>query len=119
MLSGEHVHLTADEVLAQARRRLPEISKATVYNTLHELVAMGEVLEVTPTAGPRRYDPNARQPHQHLLCDRCGQIRDVLPTGQDGLALPPEQRYGYDLTDVEITFHGLCPRCRPHGRAPR
>lgn len=112
MLSGEHVHLSADEVLARAQRRLPEISKATVYNTLHELVAMGEVLQVTPGAGPRRYDPNATQPHQHLLCDRCGQIRDVVPSGEDGLALSPEQQYGYELMDVEITFHGLCPRCR-------
>ncbi|MGH8929771.1 MAG: Fur family transcriptional regulator [Egibacteraceae bacterium] len=112
VLAGEHVHLSADEVLARARRRLPEMSKATVYNTLNELVTMGEVLEVTGGACPRRYDPNATEPHQHLLCDLCGQLRDVVPSGQDVLALSSDQRYGYELSHAEIIFHGLCPRCQ-------
>ncbi|MFE2439439.1 Fur family transcriptional regulator, partial [Streptomyces sp. NPDC059409] len=47
VLDGDHVHLTADEVHARAARRLPEISRATVYNTLRELVHRAEVLEVS------------------------------------------------------------------------
>ena len=46
VLTGDHVHLTADEVHERARARLPEVSLATVYNTLGELVDMGEVLEI-------------------------------------------------------------------------
>ena len=34
VLSGEHIHLTADEVDVLAVSRLPEISRATVYKTL-------------------------------------------------------------------------------------
>ena len=45
VLAGEHVHLRADAVYTRAQRLLPEISLATVYNTLNELVDMGEVLE--------------------------------------------------------------------------
>lgn len=112
VLRGEHVHLTADAVHARARRRLPEISLATVYNTLNELVAMGEVNEVTSQAGPKRYDPNVERHHQHLACVRCGELRDVEPAGEDGLVLPEDQRDGYDVTQVEIFFSGTCPRCR-------
>ncbi|MDP9075701.1 MAG: transcriptional repressor, partial [Actinomycetota bacterium] len=90
VLAGEHVHLTAESVHAQARAVLPEISLATVYNTLNELVVMGELREVQAGDGPRRYDPNVGSDHQHLQCIRCGALWDVVPSGAGGLGLPPE-----------------------------
>ncbi|MFB7591328.1 Fur family transcriptional regulator [Streptomyces sp. NPDC056169] len=111
VLDGEHVHLTADEVHARAVQRLPEISRATVYNTLGELVLLGEVVEVSAQGRAKRYDPNAHHPHQHLVCSRCGTIRDVHPTGDPLAALPEQERFGFTVSEVEVTYHGLCPRC--------
>ena len=110
-LAGEHVHLTAEEVHERAREVLPEVSLATVYKTLGELVAMGEVLELRIGTGPARYDPNARTPHHHLACTGCGSLLDVSPSGVDGLRLTPSQRHGHVIDDVDITFRGRCPRC--------
>ncbi|MGY0067294.1 Fur family transcriptional regulator [Streptomyces sp. QTS137] len=111
VLGGDHVHLTADEVHARATERLPEISRATVYNTLGELVALGELTEVPTDHRATRYDPNAHRPHHHLLCDRCGTIRDVHPTGDALSALPESERFGYTVSDVELTYRGTCPNC--------
>jgi hypothetical protein len=52
VLSGPSMHPTAEEVLAKARETLPEISVATVYNTLNELVEMGELAEVDGSSQP-------------------------------------------------------------------
>ncbi|MFE9405177.1 Fur family transcriptional regulator [Streptomyces sp. NPDC006530] len=111
VLNGEHVHLTADEVHVRAARLLPEISRATVYNTLGELVSLGEVLEVSTDGRAKRYDPNAHQPHQHLVCSRCGTIRDVHPTGDPLSDLPAGERFGFTLSGAEVTYRGLCPSC--------
>jgi Fur family transcriptional regulator, stress-responsive regulator len=111
VLDGEHVHLTADEVHTRAAGRLPEISRATVYNTLRELVNQGEVLEVSTDGRAKRYDPNAHRPHHHLLCTRCGSIRDVRPTGDPLSDLPLSQTFGYTVSDVEVTYRGICPNC--------
>lgn len=111
VLDGEHVHLTADEVHARAVGRLPEISRATVYNALGELVSLGEVMEVTTDGRAKRYDPNAHHPHQHLVCSGCGLIRDVHPTGDPMAGLPAEQRFGFTLSGVEVTYRGLCASC--------
>ncbi|MDH6707356.1 Fe2+ or Zn2+ uptake regulation protein [Kitasatospora sp. MAA19] len=108
---GEHVHLTADEVHARAAERLPEISRATVYNTLGELVTLGEVTEVSTDGRAKRYDPNAHHPHQHLVCTGCGTIRDVHPTGSPLTDLPADQRFGFTVTDAAVTYWGLCPAC--------
>ncbi|OIV37215.1 transcriptional repressor [Mangrovactinospora gilvigrisea] len=110
--SGEHVHLTADEVHGRAAARLPEISRATVYNTLGELVSLGEVLEFSADGRAKRYDPNARHAHQHLVCSGCGSIRDVHIAGDPMGALPESESAGYALEGVEMTFRGLCPDCR-------
>lgn len=110
VLVGEHVHLTAEQVHDLARARLPEISRATVYNTLNELVAMGELLEVDVANGPKRYDPNVTEHHDHLVCQGCQAIRDVPRRGSPA-DLPDEARDGYLVTAVEVTYRGLCPAC--------
>ncbi len=112
VLTGDHVHLTAEEVHGRAQALLPEISVATVYNALNEMVAMGEVLLVSAGEGPKRYDPNAATAHQHLVCVRCGTLRDVTPRGQDDLRLPNDQRHGFRMLGVDVYFRGLCPACR-------
>ncbi|QEU97902.1 Fur family transcriptional regulator [Streptomyces kanamyceticus] len=111
VLDGEHVHLTADEVLARATARLPEISRATVYNTLGELVTLGEVIEVATIGRAKRYDPNAHRPHQHLTCSGCGAIRDVHPVGDPLDELPATERFGFSVSGAEVTYWGRCPDC--------
>jgi Fur family transcriptional regulator, stress-responsive regulator len=110
-MAGDHVHLTAEQIHVAARRFVPEVSLATVYNTLNDLVALGEVSEVRIADGSVRYDPNARDEHHHLVCDSCGLIFDVEPTGLSQLGLAPADRYGITIDRVEVTFRGQCSSC--------
>jgi Fur family ferric uptake transcriptional regulator len=112
VLDGDHVHLTAETVHGRAQARLPEISLATVYNTLNELVAMGEVLEVPGAGGARRYDPNAHLAHHHLVCTSCGELWDVLREVPSAVALAEDDSHGFLVTGVEIVFRGLCSQCQ-------
>lgn len=110
-LAGEHVHRTADQVHASARALVPEVSLATVYNTLNELVGMGEISAIHVGDGSARYDPKVGPDHHHLVCAGCGRMFDVSPTGLDSLALPTDQRHGMRIENVEITFRGRCDDC--------
>ncbi len=114
VLRGEHVHLTAEDVFARAHSRLEEISQATVYNTLRELVTMGEVRIVTTGDGVKRYDPNVLVDHHHLLCVRCQLLKDVHPDGESGVGLPNTERFGFDVLGFDIIFKGLCSNCKGH-----
>jgi Fe2+ or Zn2+ uptake regulation protein len=108
VLTGEHVHLAADEVFERARAVLPEVSLATVYNTLGELVDMGELLELPHADGRKRYDPNVAERHHHLVCVDCGRMLDVTT---DDPVLADAQRHGFELLDIEVTFRARCPAC--------
>ncbi|MCZ7416643.1 MULTISPECIES: Fur family transcriptional regulator [unclassified Streptomyces] len=111
VLDGDHVHFTADEVHARAAERLPEIARATVYNTLSELVALGEIIEVSTDGRAKRYDPNAHHTHQHLVCSHCGTIRDVHPAADPLGALPESERFGFAVSEASVIYRGVCPSC--------
>ncbi len=117
VLAGDHVHLTAEEVHDLARERLPEISRATVYNTLNELVAMGELHVVDVIDGPKRYDPNVAAEHDHLVCERCHAIRDV-PRSNPPPLVGDDANGGFLVTGADVTYRGLCPDCVQHYRQP-
>ncbi|HEX6423972.1 MAG TPA: transcriptional repressor [Acidimicrobiales bacterium] len=85
--------------------------------TVNELVAMGEVDGVTASDGPKRYDPNVTDGHQHLVGVHCGDLCDVHPLGEHDLQLPGAESHGYQLVDVDIVFRGVCERCQAEGRA--
>src|SRR5215211_6611980 len=106
---GDHVHVTALDVHRRAAAALPEVSLATVYNTLDELVQAGELREVDFLPGPSRYDANVGpEPHHHVWCTTCGSLFDVRATGLAGLAVPAGQRHGVEVTDVQVLFRGTC-----------
>ena len=115
VLSGPSVHLTADEVLASARRTLPEISVATVYNTLNELVALGELAEIDGFGRSRRYDPLTTVHHHHLVCTGCDRMVDVVPTAPEPPPLPPAHLHGFVDVEADVIWRGRCPDCSRAG----
>ena len=49
------------------------------------------------------------------MCARCGTIRDVHPSGDPLADLPDDERFGFTVSDVEVTYRGICPNCAGHG----
>ena len=110
VLEGENTHLTADEVHQRAVERLPEVSRATVYSTLQQLTELGELNELALDGRSKRYDPNVRPAHHHLVCDGCGEVFDVAH-GVAAPALGVGDRHGMVIDRADIVWHGTCPSC--------
>src|SRR5581483_8053718 len=69
-------HPTAEEVFIRAKKQMPEISHATVYNCLDALVKCGMARQVQFERGATRFCPNMHE-HGHFHCSACGTIYDV------------------------------------------
>ncbi len=78
LLHGVDTHPTVESLYESARAEMPTISRKTVYQTVHDLESMGEVELLDVGTGSIRVDPNVEHAHQHLVCTRCGTVRDVL-----------------------------------------
>jgi Fe2+ or Zn2+ uptake regulation protein len=110
-LGADHGHPDADDVYRQVASSMPDVSRTTVYNTLRELVALGELTPVDDAGqGGTRYDTDP-ECHHHLQCIRCRRLVDI-ERKFDGLKLPPAERAGYRIVSNQVTFYGYCPECR-------
>ncbi|HUP86717.1 MAG TPA: transcriptional repressor [Acidimicrobiales bacterium] len=108
VLDGNDVHPTADSVYAVARAEMPTISLKTVYSTLNDLAAMGEIHPLDLGTGSTRFDPNT-DGHHHLVCTRCGKVRDVYVAAR--VQVPGDQLAGFTVDATEVVLRGLCDRC--------
>ena len=105
-LESDRGHLTAEEVYERARVALPELARATVYNTLEEFLRVG-LVQALGRPGAVRYEANV-DPHQHFRCLACERVYDVYPPGDDWHGLG---RQGFVVERSQTVFEGTCPDC--------
>jgi Fur family transcriptional regulator, stress-responsive regulator len=110
LLHGVDTHPTVESLFEAARAEMPTISRKTVYQTVHDLEAMGEVHVLDVGTGTIRVDPNVEHAHHHLVCTNCGTVRDVLLDVAD-LRVPARYRHDFHVDAVEVIFRGLCDSC--------
>jgi len=96
-------HPTADEVLAQARKDCPTLSRATVYNTLTRLAERGLVRLQAIREGVVVFDAHTER-HHHFVDDATGKIYDVpwealSVSGEDVLQ-------EYDVREYQVVMRG-------------
>jgi Fur family peroxide stress response transcriptional regulator len=106
LLLSKRDHPTAEEVFIRAKRDMPDISMATVYNCLDALVKCGLARQVTLERGAARFCPNMQE-HCHFYCDRCEAVFDINLPAAAGVPLPR----GFRAERFDLTIHGRCPAC--------
>jgi Fe2+ or Zn2+ uptake regulation protein len=109
-LEGNEQHPSAESIYELVRSEMPTISLRTVYQTLNDLTAMGEIASIDVGTGATRYDPNLTE-HHHLVCDSCGAVVDVEIDLADGVLVPPTSARGFEVARTEIVFRGRCAAC--------
>jgi Fe2+ or Zn2+ uptake regulation protein len=106
LLLQKRDHPTATEVFLRAKKHMPSISLATIYNCLDALVDWGLVKQVNLDRAPTRYCANLEE-HSHFYCESCGAISDVETPFSGTWNLPP----GYYVAQAEVSLKGLCAKC--------
>jgi Fur family ferric uptake transcriptional regulator/Fur family peroxide stress response transcriptional regulator len=104
-------HLNANEVFEDARRLLPGISFATVYNSLRYLKNEGLIGEIRFGSDSTLYDRKLTR-HDHAVCNKCGMLVDLEMPLPEGLLKEAAKRSKFEGTSIELTLRGLCPECK-------
>ena len=103
-------HVTAEEVLASVADRLPNVSPPTVYSTLELFEELGVVRRLGVRHGAAVYDPRP-EPHDHMVCDRCGRIEDLDGGTKLSRAVERAADAGFRPRRAEVRINGLCADC--------
>jgi len=111
VLLADRDHPTATEVFIRAKKRIPAISLATVYNCLETLVECGLAKQVNVEREATRYCPNLSE-HGHFVCNSCGIVSDIPVTKGGSLTQFLKVPSGFIINHSEITLRGTCPACK-------
>ena len=104
-------HVTANEVYEFIKEAYSTIGKGTVYRNLDILVEEGALRKVEVPDGPNRFDFTLKN-HYHVRCVKCGEVSDVDMDPIPDLLERIHNTHGIEFVDYDISFKGICPKCR-------
>ncbi len=104
-------HPTAGMLYEVVRKRLPNISLATVYRNLELLARNGVIRKLDVGGSKMRFDGDLSD-HDHIRCSRCGRVVD-LPLSAAGVETGPYPEIeNWEIVGRRVEYVGLCPDCR-------
>lgn len=113
-------HLTAEDLLAEARKLDPSIGQATVFRTIKLFADAGLAREACTDDNAKRYEHAYRhEHHDHLVCIGCGKIIEFRDQGIERAQDSIYRKYGYTATGHIMELQGYCPDCSKKKDKPR
>jgi len=106
-----HPHALADDVLNLVRSEIGSISRQAVYDTLNILSEKGLSHRIQPAGSTARYEIKSDN-HHHLVCRKCGAMRDTECGTGKAPCLLPKHTHGYIIDEAEVIYWGICPDCQ-------
>jgi Fur family ferric uptake transcriptional regulator len=106
--SGDH--LTAEQIGSCVQEVHPEVHRATIYRTLDTLTELGVTEHSHLGHGPAVYHL-ADELHQHMVCESCGEVREVPTSLLRGLGKRLREDYGFVMRPTHFAIVGRCREC--------
>src|SRR5271163_2651248 len=108
-------HLDAASLLEIARKKDPDIDRATVYRTLGLLKDRGLIdeLDLMHIQGEKHYyEAKTSREHCHMACFRCGAIMEYASSSFERLKKEMIKESGFQIRVVRLEVGGICKRCQ-------
>ncbi len=105
-------HFSAEDVFALVNSEEPQVSKATVYNTLGLFAQKGLIRQVIVDPTKVFYDPNT-SPHYHFYDVTTGKLTDISAQDVHITGLPPlPEGAQMEGVDVIVRMRHAAPGAR-------
>lgn len=101
-------HPTADKIYVDLSKRLPSISKATVYNNLKLFLNNGIIKEVNIDNSEIHYEM-MMDSHAHFVCRKCKKVEDLEISN---INIDLSHISDYEIESQDIFLRGLCNECK-------
>ena len=108
-LKSVKTHPSAERILLAVKKKLPGISRGTVYRIVNNLKNKGEA-QVIPVKGVAHFDGNI-SPHAHFICQKCNRIFDIFDVCKKCNIIKHKKTTVGKITSYQIYFHGFCKYC--------
>jgi Fur family peroxide stress response transcriptional regulator len=107
-LNNKKNHPTADMMLNDLGKKVPTLSRATIYNTMEFFREKGVVQVLNMDDGLRHYDADLST-HLHFHCNKCDTIYDMY-TQLDTDKI--DELKDFEVHNQFININGICKNCK-------
>jgi len=121
VIQEARAHLDAGALLELARKREPNVDRATVYRTIellkkHRLI---DELDLMHLEGEKHYyEVKPKRDHVHLACFRCGRIEEFTSPLFDQLKEEIAKQTGFTIRVLRLEAGGHCRVCTASADTP-
>lgn len=111
LLEQTQDHLTALQIHANLKSRLPSISYTTVYRSLdylvqHKLITVADIGKGSPV-----YELVSLTPHHHLVCLNCIKIQQLEHSIVEPFFEHLEDSKDFEVLTNHLVLYGICKDC--------
>ena len=108
--SGEHRHLTAEDVYRLLDAAGVEIGLATVYRVLTQFEQAGVLERHHFESGKAIFELAAGEHHDHLVCLDCGHIEEFFDAMIEARQREIAHERGFEVADHAMYLYAHCRR---------
>jgi Fur family ferric uptake transcriptional regulator len=114
ILGCDGCHLSAREILAAIRPRLPAVNSSTVYRSLDRLLAAGSISVSDIGTGAEVYEIVQQHAHHHVVCQNCGRMVVLDNAVVERFLDEAAQISQFEIKTNHLVLFGICTDCQPH-----
>lgn len=85
---------------------------ATVFRIVNMFTKKGLLKPVQLNEGKYRYELTSKVDHHHLVCESCGNIKDISDCNIDLLEKDIERKKKFKVASHSLEFFGICANCQ-------
>ncbi|RAP25813.1 hypothetical protein DID74_02745 [Candidatus Marinamargulisbacteria bacterium SCGC AG-333-B06] len=102
-------HFEVENFIDHLRSKTKDISRATVYRTIKQLLDANLLQKITTLDGKVFYEPSTPQlQHAHIICNNCGKINEMHDDNLNQLLADYCQSIDFTMTYQSIHVYGTC-----------
>lgn len=102
--------ITVGELLNALYKLNLRPNKTTIYRQLEKMEKEGLVRRVNISDANATYEAVSSAHHHHLVCERCGDVRDIVLKNEKAL-LKAIAAQGFTTNTHKFEIFGLCASC--------
>jgi len=110
-LSKNAIHPTAEALLEFLKRDDSNVGMTTLYRNLNQLADAGLIKKIDGLEPSAHFDHNTFE-HYHFICEKCKKVYDIPSSVAPDLVKNTTEATGFDITNHDIVFHGICSECK-------
>jgi Fur family peroxide stress response transcriptional regulator len=109
-LASTATHPDVETIYQGVKKRIPTISRDTVYRNLNLLAEYGLISIFGMSHERLRFDANIAH-HHHFICVKCGMIQDLYSANLNTIAVPKEAEVFGTPVSLQVEIKGICTTC--------